>query len=243
MKRSTIDSHIRAAIGLFDAHRFPLPPFAYWSPAAWRETGSEADEIRRCRLGWDLTDFGRGDFERCGLLLFTMRNGRAADAADTGTSPSTTRGPVKPYAEKVMVVGDAQVTPWHYHVVKMEDIVNRGGGRVVIEVCGTDRHGRLTEADVDVSVDGVRRTLPACGRVDLMPGESITLPPRLAHQFRAEEATVLVGEVSSVNDDETDNYFLEPLNRFPQIEEDEEPLFLLCNEYPSAGGAARITLG
>ena len=145
MKRSTINFQIRAAIDLFDAHRFPLPPFAYWSPAAWRETGSEADEIRRCRLGWDLTDFGRGDFERCGLLLFTMRNGRAADAADTGTSPSTTLGPVKPYAEKVMVVGDEQVTPWHYHVVKMEDIINRGGGRLVIELCQADADGQLTE--------------------------------------------------------------------------------------------------
>ncbi len=232
MTRSSINAHIRSALATLATHHFLLPPFASWTPEDWRSKGSDADEIRRCRLGWDVTDFGRDDFERSGLVLFTIRNGHAADGRRT-----------KPYAEKVMVVGVGQVAPWHYHVVKMEDIVNRGGGRVVIEVCGTDRHGRLTEADVDVSVDGVRRTLPACGRVDLMPGESITLPPRLAHQFRAEEATVLVGEVSSVNDDETDNYFLEPLNRFPQIEEDEEPLFLLCNEYPSAGGAARITLG
>jgi len=223
MKRSTINSHIRAAIDLFDAHRFPLPPFAYWSQAAWRETSSEADEIRRCRLGWDLTDFGRGDFERCGLLLFTLRNGRAADAADT---------PVKPYAEKVMVVGDEQVAPWHYHVVKMEDIINRGGGRLVIELCWADADGQLTEDGVEVSVDSVRRTVPARGRVELSPGQSITLPPRLAHQFQAAGGTVLAGEVSSLNDDETDNYFIEPVSRFPSIEEDEPPLYPLCTEYP-----------
>ena len=232
MKRSFINSHIRAAIDLFDAHRFPLPPFAYRSPAAWREAGSEADEIRRCRLGWDLTDFGRGDFERCGLLLFTLRNGRAADAADTGTSPSTTLGPVKPYAEKIMVVGDAQVAPWHYHVVKMEDIINRGGGRLVIELCRADADGQLTEDGVEVSVDGMRCTVPARGRVELAPGESITLPLRLAHQFQAVGGTVLAGEVSSLNDDETDNYFIEPVSRFPSVEEDEPPLYLLCTEYP-----------
>ena len=234
MKRSAINFHIRAAIDLFAAHRFPLPPFAYWSPAAWREKGSEADEIRRCRLGWDLTDFGRGDFERCGLLLFTLRNGRAAGAADPGASPSPTLGRGKPYAEKVMVVGDAQVAPWHYHLVKVEDIINRGGGRLALDLCWADADGTLTQDDVEVSVDGVRRTVPARGRVELSPGESITLPPRLAHQFQAVGGTVLAGEVSSLNDDETDNYFIEPVSRFPSVEEDAPPLYPLCTEYPSA---------
>ena len=232
MKRSGINAKVRAAIDLVDAHRFALPPFAYWSPADWRDTGPEADEIRRCRLGWDLTDFGLGDFARCGLVLFTLRNGRAADAAESGTSPLTTLAPVKSYAEKIMVVADAQVTPWHYHLVKMEDIINRGGGRLVIELCEVQADGQMSGDAVAVSVDGVLRTVPARGQVELSPGESITLPPRLAHQFTASGGAVLAGEVSSLNDDETDNYFLEPVSRFPSIEEDEPPQYLLCTEYP-----------
>lgn len=224
MRRSQVNERMKAALQLFEAHHFRLPPFAFWTPSEWERKGAEADEIRRCRLGWDLTDFGRGDFDRCGLLLFTIRNGCAPDVGHT-----------KPYAEKVMVVGDGQITPWHYHVVKMEDIINRGGGRLVIELCQTDANGRLIGDSVTVSVDGVRRTVPARGQVELTPGESITLPPRLAHQFHAEEGPVVAGEVSSLNDDETDNYFIEGVSRFPAIEEDEPPLHLLCSEYWSGG--------
>ncbi|MAG70975.1 MAG: D-lyxose/D-mannose family sugar isomerase [Acidobacteria bacterium] len=222
MKRSTINARIRAAIDLFDTHRFALPPFASWSPAAWREAGTKADDIRRCRLGWDLTDFDRDDFTRCGLLLFTLRNGRAT------ASPIEE---VKPYAEKIMIVGNAQVTPWHYHLVKMEDIINRSGGRLVVDVCRADVEGRLTDDAVEVSIDGVRRSVAARGRIELSPGESITLPPRLAHQFTAVGGAVVAGEVSSLNDDETDNYFIDPVSRFPSIEEDEPAEYLLCTEY------------
>ena len=44
----------------------------------------------------------------------------------------------------------------------------------------------------------------------------------------------LIGEVSMVNDDTNDNRFYEPQGRFPTIEEDEPPLYLLCHEYPAA---------
>ena len=37
-----------------------------------------------------------------------------------------------------------------------------------------------------------------------------------------------------VNDDNADNRFYEPQGRFPTIEEDEEPLYPLCFEYPEA---------
>ncbi len=172
-----------------------------------------------CRLGWDVTDFGSGDFHRIGLLLFTLRNGRSNEAADAKT-----------YAEKIMIVGEGQTTPWHYHAQKMEDIVNRGGARLVIELNGIGPEGDRTRDDVRVMVDGVGRRVPAGGRIELGPGESITLVPRLAHQFRGAGGRVLVGEVSSVNDDDTDNYFLEPRGRFPPVEEDEEPLYRLCSE-------------
>lgn len=44
----------------------------------------------------------------------------------------------------------------------------------------------------------------------------------------------LLGEVSQCNDDNTDNRFNPPVGRFPEIEEDEPPYRLLCNEYPKA---------
>jgi D-lyxose ketol-isomerase len=40
----------------------------------------------------------------------------------------------------------------------------------------------------------------------------------------------VVGEVSSIHDDATDNRFLEAPARFPAIVEDEKPSHLLCTE-------------
>ena len=225
MKRSEINARMGAAVSFFEKHGFRLPPFAFWSPEDWARKGHEADEIRDCHLGWDLTDFGSGDFDRVGLLLFTVRNGNAADAAND-----------KAYAEKIMLVEEGQVTPWHFHAAKMEDIINRGGGNLVIELANAAGDHALADTEVSVSTDGVRRRLPARGVVTLAPGESITLTQGLAHQFYGEAGAgpVMVGEVSSVNDDTADNYFIEPAGRFPDIEEDEAPLHLLCMEYPPA---------
>jgi D-lyxose ketol-isomerase len=225
MKRSDINELIRQSKAFFAQHCFAMPPFAHWTPEQWKSVGPEADEIRRCGLGWDLTDFGSGDYHKIGLLLFTIRNGHVSQKKDG-----------KAYAEKIMIVEPNQVTPWHYHEAKMEDIINRGGGRLVFNVRYVDASGRPTDEDVTVSTDGVRRTVSAGASIVLSPGESITMTRRLAHQFYGESGTgrVLVGEVSDVNDDNTDNYFLTPVGRFPVIDEDESPLHLLCTEYPKA---------
>ena len=42
---------------------------------------------------------------------------------------------------------------------------------------------------------------------------------------------MLIGEVSTVNDDLTDNVFAEPIARFSDIEEDEPPVHLLVSDY------------
>lgn len=230
MKRSEINGLMREAVEFFREQGFHLPPFAFWSPEEWRKKGHEADEIRDNRLGWDITDFGSGDFRRMGLLLFTLRNGNIYDPRYR-----------KPYAEKVLVVGPGQVTPWHYHKNKMEDIIVRGGGRLVMELALKAPDGGLSDEPLKVSVDGVLRELPPRGRVVLEPGESITVEQEVYHTFYGEEGggKVLVGEVSSVNDDATDNFFLEPVGRFPEIEEDEPPLYLLCTEYPPARETSR----
>jgi len=226
MKRSEINAIIRDGESFIRGRGFFLPPFAYWTPEVWTTKGPEVSEIVENGLGWDITDFGSGQFERVGLCIFTVRNGHPRAWA-------TLQG--KLYAEKIMIVNVGQVTPMHFHWSKSEDIINRGGGRLVIRLYGSTEAEELSDSDVTVSLDGVRRTVPAGGLVVLEPGESITIPTRLYHSFWGEGERVLVGEVSLVNDDTRDNRFYEPTGRFPQIEEDEAPLHLLGNEYPKPG--------
>jgi hypothetical protein len=173
-----------------------------------------------------VTDLGSGDFRTTGLVLFTLRNGLAGDPCYP-----------KAYAEKIMIVGDGQLVLTHHHVLKTEDIINRGGGVLVLKLHNAAPDDRLADTPVTFSTDGRRVTVPAGTEVSLSPGESITLPPRLYHSFWGgrEGGTVLVGEVSTVNDDRSDNRYLEPQSRFPSIEEDEPPVHLLVGDYASRG--------
>ena len=75
MKRSMINSCIREFEEMLREYRFALPPFLYFTPAEWAEKGHEYDEIRNNALGWDITDYGEGHFEKKGLSLITLRNG------------------------------------------------------------------------------------------------------------------------------------------------------------------------
>lgn len=217
MKRSRINAIIQETDTFLRERMFHLPPFAYWTPADWEQKGPEAGEIVEAHLGWDITDFGQGDFDKVGLFVFTIRNGMPDGA--------------KSYAEKILVVNVDQVTPLHFHWSKMEDIINRGGGDLAVKVYNATKDEALAETDVTVSLDGLRRTVPPGQVLLLRPGESITLAPYCYHEFWGVGERVLVGEVSRVNDDATDNRFLDPIGRFPDIEEDEAPLHLLVNDY------------
>lgn len=222
MKRSEINAIMREADAFIKARGFYLPPFAYWTPEAWSTKGEEVREIVENGLGWDITDFGSGDFERRGLFLFTLRNGHPRNWR-------TLQG--KLYAEKIMIVGVDQVTPLHFHWNKSEDIINRGGGKLVIQLYNATDDEGLADTDVVVSIDGMRRLVRAGDSVVLGPGESITLPTRLYHKFWGAQERVLVGEVSMVNDDNADNRFYRSIGRFPEIEEDEAPVYLLTTDY------------
>ena len=221
MKRSIINSYIKEAKELINKWQFALPPFAYWTAEEWKNKGTEYDEIRDNQLGWDLTDFGSGNYEKIGLFLFTIRNGNI----------KITKG--KPYAEKLLIVKPGQVTPFHYHASKMEDIINRGGGgHLKIKLyCSIDEHTLDEKSDVPVSVDGRNYTVKAGTTVSLGTGESITLHQGVFHEFWSDDAILLLGEVSMVNDDHCDNFFLEERGRFPIIDEDETPLHLLVGDY------------
>ncbi|MBQ4044010.1 MAG: D-lyxose/D-mannose family sugar isomerase [Clostridia bacterium] len=224
MKRSEINRRLLHAMDVFEKAGFHLPPFAHFSAESWADRGHEYDEIRENMLGWDITDFGWGSFDSDGLLLLTIRNGKLGD-------PDS-----KTYAEKLMLVQENQVTPMHFHWNKMEDIINRGGGNLMIKVYLSDENEQLSDKDVPVTMDGVCCTVPAGTVLRLTPGQSITMQRGLYHSFWGEEGCgeVIVGEVSMVNDDNSDNRFYKPAGRFPAVEEDEAPLRLLCNEYPKA---------
>ncbi|MCL2030450.1 MAG: D-lyxose/D-mannose family sugar isomerase [Oscillospiraceae bacterium] len=226
MKRSEINHAIREAEALLALHRFELPPFARWTPEDWGARGEECREIRDNMLGWDITDYGLGQFRQIGLTLVTIRNGNQNDPRYTKT-----------YAEKMLISQEGQVCPMHFHWNKMEDIINRGGGTLMMRLYNADGQDGLADTDVTVSGDGVRMTVPAGTVLELAPGQSVTLTPRMYHAFWAKEGggPTLIGEVSQCNDDNHDNRFYEPMGRFPAIEEDEPPYRLLCQEYPRSG--------
>ena len=210
MKRSEINRALRDMEKMIDRCSFKLPPFCYFTPEEWNEKGHEYDEVRDNMLGWDITDFGMGDFDKVGFSLITLRNGNVSMDKYT-----------KPYAEKLLYMKEGQSAAMHFHWNKMEDIINRGGGNVLIGVYNA--------------------TVPAGTQIRLCPGESITIQPCLYHDFHLEPGTgpVLLGEVSMCNDDNRDNRFYLPAGRFPVIEEDEPPFRLLCNEYPAADSCAK----
>lgn len=227
MKRSEINAALKEMEDMIHRCGFSLPKFCSFSPDDWAKLGHEYDEIRDNMLGWDITDYGLGNFDKLGFSLVTLRN---------GNRKMPERYP-KTYAEKLLYLKEGQYAPNHFHWFKMEDIINRGGGTLLIRVYASlpdesmDRSSEIT-----VHIDGEARRVPAGTQVRLEPGMSISIQPRLYHDFEVEPGTgpVLIGEVSQCNDDVTDNRFLPEMGRFPTIEEDVPPYRLLCSEYPPA---------
>lgn len=226
MKRSRINEVIKDMEALIKEHGFEIPPFAKWSAKDWESIGHEYDEIRENQLGWDITDYGLGRFDQVGFALLTIRN---------GNQKMPEKYP-KPYAEKLLMLYEGQTSPMHYHWNKLEDIINRGGNDIYITVYNGAEDGSMLDTDVTVSCDGKTEIVPVGTKVLLRPGESITITPYMYHDFIVPKTggAVLLGEVSMCNDDENDNCFYEQMGRFPEIEEDEPPYRLLCNEYPEA---------
>ncbi len=222
MKRSTVNTAIVHAEQFLKTQNFTLPPFANFTLQNWSNLPLEAREIADAGLGWDVTDFGLEDFYHRGAVLFTLRN---------GTLEALARGTGKVYCEKIIVMTVGQTIMHHYHKSKTEDIINRAGGRLELVLHNGTPDQKFLDTPVHFSSDGVQKSVAAGGVVILEVGQSITLEPYVFHQFKALEHTVLVGEVSTVNDDANDNFFFDPIGRFSSIEEDEAPYRLLVNEY------------
>ncbi|WP_036486320.1 D-lyxose/D-mannose family sugar isomerase [Nitratireductor basaltis] len=223
MKRSQVNEIIREGAAFIRSFGYVLPPFADLTPDEMRARAPELKGLIDARLGWDVTDYAGGDFDAKGLFLFTVRNGNQDDLKS---------GQGMLYAEKIMISRRDQISPMHRHVVKAEDIINRGGGTLAIQIFASEPDGSIDrDSPVTVATDGIDRQLAAGGVLNLAPGESVTLMPGVWHKFWGEGGDVLIGEVSTVNDDLTDNVFEEAIPRFSPIEEDEAPCRLLVSDY------------
>ena len=225
MKRSRINDIMASADDMIRSYGFTLPPFAYWTPDDFkaRVANGAARRIADSRMGWDITDYGKGDYDNLGLFLFTLRNGHLADLE---------RGRGMVYAEKLLISRQDQLSPMHTHVIKSEDIINRGGATLIVELFGSDDDGNFAEDKGGVVLcDGLERRFVPGEKIAFAPGESVTLNPGDWHAFWGEGGDVLIGEVSTVNDDVTDNIFREPVGRFAEIEEDTVPTHLLVSDY------------
>jgi D-lyxose ketol-isomerase len=160
---------------------------------------------------WDMTDFGLGRFWDSGLVLVNLAE-----------EPE--------YCEKLMFAVRNQVTPLHSHRLKKEDIICRKG-ILAIELW-TGRPDPVEKGSpLSVSVNGKARRIASGDTIRLSAGERITLIPGIVHAFWPESETCIIGEVSTANDDATDNYFVDPgIGRFPEIEEDEPSEITLISE-------------
>lgn len=231
MKRSFIDSRIDAMLALCDRHGVKLPPFAQWDEAQYRADPGAAKRIAEGALGWNIVEFKPGAFSREGLSVFTLRMGDWRHLA-------TGRGRL--YAEKALMALDGQRTPHHYHIVKTEDVLNRGGARFVVELFKVDRAGTPLKERFRVLKDATTLDLGPGDRVSLEPGESLVLEPFVAHAFWAEGGDTLAGEVSLANDDLSDNYFLPPPAAPAPIEEDQAKKYITTRDHARLVGRAGL---
>ena len=222
MKRSEVNKTIKEAIKFFKEMNFPLPPYAFFTPEMWIKNRDVYEEVVVCRLGWDVTDVGIGNFKKIGRTIFTLRNGNI----NNKNHPQN-------YAQKIMYLQEEQKMPVHYHKSKMEDIINQGGGTIQIKVWPEDSNKKLRKDKFTLKVDGNFITVSGGSVIPLKPGQSVCITQGIYHQFWAKKGSgpILSMEISSVNDDLTDNIWLERVVRFPKITEDTKREFVLCSEY------------
>ena len=220
MKRSEINKAIQTAKEMMEKYSWTLPHWAYWSKSKYENKSELREYLNNHQMGWDVTDFGKGIFNEQGITLFCIRNGIQGNAND------------KPYAEKLLFMQEGQEIPFHSHKIKLEDIINRGGGDLAIEFLEVNDEDQELSNKIAVLVDGEKILLDPYEPLILKKGQSVTVERNIFHRFYAVKGSgmVMAGEVSQVNDDNNDNYFLEPVGRFSEIQEDEPPLHPLWNE-------------
>lgn len=214
MKRSEINNQIEKFISFCEEVNYRLPIFSYQNPEI-------INEIKVRQLGFDITDYGSNDFKTVGLTLFTIRNGNPSESKSI------------PYCEKTMFSLPGQKTPCHYHQKKTEDIFVRVGSDLIIKIWPSGK-SKVDGIKMRVLFNGCEYREITSGKViRISVGETVTLTPKEAHEFYGDPKGdgVLLGEVSTYNDDMGDNYFLDKVARFPKINEDDSISHYLVSDY------------
>jgi len=217
LKRSQINRIITENLEFIRQLGFCLPPFAYWTLEEFEAQKGECKQLIDNMLGWDVSDYGFGDFYRCGIVAFTIRSGNHKSGLYQ-----------KPYAEKLLILEPGQACPMHFHPNKIEDLINRGGGDFLIQMYASDDNGGLSKEPVEIFMDGRVFNVKAGEKIRVKPGESVTLKPRQCHTFWADDKKVLFGEVT-MNDNAHCFYGNTP--GLMEIEEDEPLKHVLSNDY------------
>jgi D-lyxose ketol-isomerase len=189
MKRSEINKVIQQATTFFERNAWSLPP----------------------KAKWDVTDFGLGDFDKCGLVLVNL-----AEEAE--------------YCEKLMYARRDQLTPVHKHQKKKEDIICRVG-MLAVRLWNKAPIESATGDSVSLQVNGELKEIPPGDKLVLKSGERVTILPGIWHEFYPDSEECIIGEVSTANDDLNDNFFADSrIGRFSQIEEDEPAMIKLLSD-------------
>ena len=173
MKRSEINHFLDEGITFLKSRRYSLPPQAFWTLSEWNKNRDKATELAKRRIGWDLTDFGSGNYKRIGLLLYTLSNGIVGQNSE----------PVdQPFSNKLLIVGENQVTPLHHHRMKMEDIINLGGGNLLLKVFNVGESESIDKASpVKIFQNEIWEEHGAGRVMTLEPGERVKArPPSLS---------------------------------------------------------------
>ncbi|MDO8683739.1 MAG: D-lyxose/D-mannose family sugar isomerase [Armatimonadota bacterium] len=223
LTRSEANAVLRDARDFFSSFGNFLPPQALWSVEEWLEHKNAMEPAIRGGCGWDIFK-PAPDYAKEGLTLYTLTNGYP--------------GSYQVYAEKLLMSIPGQVCPMHYHAIKQEDIICAGGSNMHIELYRAENEKQLSDKPVEVVINGGLRTVKAGEELALKPGERITLAKRMFHRFWADPngaGPSFIREVSMVNDDATDNYFLGEIGRFADVIEDEPILWPLCTDYKKLG--------
>lgn len=162
---------------------------------------------------WDVTDFGLGDWRRYGLVLINL-----ADEPE--------------YCEKLMYAKEGMTTPAHCHAKKTEDIICRNGVLRIQLWAGKPEQsaGKMAR----VKLNGEFCELGSGFILDLHSGHRIKLTPGIYHEFVPLSEECVIGEVSTANDDISDNFFINSeVGRYPEIDEDEPPVVRLLSDKSS----------
>ena len=220
MYRSEINKLIDKSITFAEHVGFVLPPFAKWTVDDWKSKGSDGEHINiyKSGLGWDVSDYGFGEFLKTGIIALTIRNGIEKIYKHEKT-----------YAEKLLFLEPNQNVPIHFHPFKIEDLINRSGDVFYIKLYNVNEDNSIDmESPVPTFMDGRTFTVNPGEIITVKPGESITLMPRQYHQFWTEKEKTLFGEVTM-----TDNthHFYNCKPSETKIIEDVPLKYLLTSDY------------